>query len=474
MSETVCSILSDVLTSSRNIMALTAEGKRPVALQQETKSPKSIHLPDPLPLAPILQQYLLDAETLQRINGAYMERARELRDTAAVAIAQALTALSPVLGFARAPSEERVTAIFTQVYLNTLCRWIKDIETAVSSRTSTAAMEGKGKLFNHDYVPLLELFFDENPFPSHADKAFLAKKSGMTYKQIHVWFQNRRSRTKKEGRGLRKIPSAQRNPLPIVSSCTRTRRYNNKIDQPTCAAGARTSSLDRSSALCAGTRNDPLDCRTTPHAFPTPYPPSCSYDPFPAKSGSFVSHFWLRSPSTTIRTTTVDVDSLTDQFSRLNIKDSRGGTTQSSRSRDLSSAILAFTTRPFPAPLPSFIPSESRTRLKPRSPLPTIPAPRSPHGVFNSPPGARLLTLVPLETPGIGRLNVNATRMRKVAPLPRRTPQHVDNARREMSPSSDTSALSSESSLRSVSSSSDTMFSTPDISYTPRHMISVH
>lgn len=38
-----------------------------------------------------------------------------------------------------------------------------------------------------DYVPLLEYFFEENPFPSRADKVFLAKKSGMTYKQIHVW-----------------------------------------------------------------------------------------------------------------------------------------------------------------------------------------------------------------------------------------------------------------------------------------------
>lgn len=34
---------------------------------------------------------------------------------------------------------------------------------------------------------MLEHFFDENPFPTHADKESLAKKSGMTYRQIHVW-----------------------------------------------------------------------------------------------------------------------------------------------------------------------------------------------------------------------------------------------------------------------------------------------
>ena len=37
------------------------------------------------------------------------------------------------------------------------------------------------------YLPLLEHFFDENPFPTHADKVFLAKKSNMQYRQIHVW-----------------------------------------------------------------------------------------------------------------------------------------------------------------------------------------------------------------------------------------------------------------------------------------------
>ena len=38
-----------------------------------------------------------------------------------------------------------------------------------------------------EYVPLLEHFFEENPFPTRADKLFLAKKSNMQYRQIHVW-----------------------------------------------------------------------------------------------------------------------------------------------------------------------------------------------------------------------------------------------------------------------------------------------
>lgn len=34
---------------------------------------------------------------------------------------------------------------------------------------------------------MLEAFFAEEQFPSRADKLFLAKKAGMSYRQIHVW-----------------------------------------------------------------------------------------------------------------------------------------------------------------------------------------------------------------------------------------------------------------------------------------------
>lgn len=479
MSKSVCSILGDILTSSHNIMAFTAQGTKRV-VQSETKSPKSIYLPEPPPLTPTLQRYALDTGTLQKINEAYIKRARELRDTAAVAIAQATTALSPIPGLSDSSSDERVTAIFTQVYLNTLRRWIEDIETAVSnaspgSRWKGAMTEGKSKPFNYDYVPLLEHFFDETPFPSHADKALLAKKSGMTYRQIHVWFQNRRSRTKKEGKEIRKKSSAQGATLPVDCSCTRMKQYINGRGQPSSVAGKRTPSSDFSFAQRAGTRDKLLGCPAPPHAFPAPYPPSCSYDPFPTNSGSFSSHYWLRSPSTTTRTTAVDVDALVDQFSRLNVKDSRGAATQNSGSRELSSVTLAFTTRPLPAPLPSFVSSESRPPLKRYPPLPTIPAPRSRYYVFDSPrPEARPLALLSLTTSRVAKANSKFKSIRNIAPLPRRIPRSFDNVYRAVSPVSDTSAISSEGSPRSVSSSSDTMYSAPDFSHTHHHVVSAY
>ena len=43
---------------------------------------------------------------------------------------------------------------------------------------------------SQEYVPLFEKIFTLNAFPSQADKNLLARKSGMTYKQIDVWVRN--------------------------------------------------------------------------------------------------------------------------------------------------------------------------------------------------------------------------------------------------------------------------------------------
>ncbi|KAF7303180.1 Homeobox domain-containing protein [Mycena kentingensis (nom. inval.)] len=51
--------------------------------------------------------------------------------------------------------------------------------------------------FNYDYIPCLEAFFEHNSRPTKADQDVMAKKSGMTRRQIQVWFQNHRRRAKK-------------------------------------------------------------------------------------------------------------------------------------------------------------------------------------------------------------------------------------------------------------------------------------
>ncbi|KIL71686.1 hypothetical protein M378DRAFT_56764, partial [Amanita muscaria Koide BX008] len=50
----------------------------------------------------------------------------------------------------------------------------------------------------------LEQYFECNAYPSGSDKASLAKRTGMTQRQIDVWFQNHRTRAKRDGRPLRR------------------------------------------------------------------------------------------------------------------------------------------------------------------------------------------------------------------------------------------------------------------------------
>ncbi|KAG6883391.1 hypothetical protein C0993_006435 [Termitomyces sp. T159_Od127] len=67
------------------------------------------------------------------------------------------------------------------------------------------AEKRKKPAFKHEYTPLLDKYFEFNAYPSAPDRLVLARKSGMTARQIEVWFQNHRNRARKERRELRKL-----------------------------------------------------------------------------------------------------------------------------------------------------------------------------------------------------------------------------------------------------------------------------
>ncbi|TRM65871.1 hypothetical protein BD626DRAFT_193399 [Schizophyllum amplum] len=62
--------------------------------------------------------------------------------------------------------------------------------------------------------PLLEEYFKLNAYPNTGDKQAMADQEGGTYRQIHIWFQNRRARAKAQGINL------QPRSLPPSSSTT--------------------------------------------------------------------------------------------------------------------------------------------------------------------------------------------------------------------------------------------------------------
>ncbi|KAL5494908.1 hypothetical protein ACEPAI_370 [Sanghuangporus weigelae] len=91
-----------------------------------------------------------------------------------------------------------------QSYKRTLASWEKDLLQTVqnhyrSSSNNINHLDAKRSSFNMNFTPVLEAVFEENPFPSIAVKKALAAKSGMSMNQIKIWFQNHRTRARKNG-----------------------------------------------------------------------------------------------------------------------------------------------------------------------------------------------------------------------------------------------------------------------------------
>ncbi|ESK81812.1 homeodomain mating-type protein [Moniliophthora roreri MCA 2997] len=58
--------------------------------------------------------------------------------------------------------------------------------------------------FNKEYIPFLEKYFELDAYPSIRDQEVMAQKSGMTRRQIEVWFQNHRRVSRKNGQEPKK------------------------------------------------------------------------------------------------------------------------------------------------------------------------------------------------------------------------------------------------------------------------------
>ncbi|KAL5533900.1 hypothetical protein ACEPAG_360 [Sanghuangporus baumii] len=231
-----------------------------------------------------------------------------------------------------------------QIYTRALSTRKERILFSVKERfgqTAETAKELESKIFDQKFVPFLEKCFSKNRRPSREDKELLAKKTGMSYRQIHVWFQNRRSRTKK--------------------SSMRSDSQNEKL-----------SCCSRASSVTLVEDNPLSDCITPSYAFPVMYPPEIEKDPFPCRFGdfsSFAKSCWPRSPNATeLRSSDPDVSALISVFEKLQIDDdSESKTSKKKSSRSgASKSVTKFcyekirptVIRPLHAPLTSLVRTE--------------------------------------------------------------------------------------------------------------------
>ncbi|KAG2076873.1 homeodomain protein 2 [Suillus decipiens] len=447
-------ILKQIIQRGQDCLVLPSTSSRLFTPQSSPRQPIAhISLPDPPPIQSALIAAGASPEISLSMDQAYQKRAADLRGLyhSTITLICSNQAQSP--SKFRYVSEQKIQSVFTELYLRQLATWREEgvhlylKHPSTGDKTQSSSCTAK---FNHEYVPLLEYFFAENPFPTHADKAFLAKKSAMTYRQINVWFQNRRNRMKREGQVLRKKAVAQGATLPLDNLYQRMEKFI--IPEERKASASPPSKQGYAMMAIADNRCNPLEALAPLHAFPSPYPPSCSYDPFPSKSGvtNFGTLKWHRCPKTTVvRHPALDIDGLVDRFSRINILDD-----SSSRSRgsvDSFAAVAAITVIPFPAPLPALIRRIPAYVTPVRAPLHPVPATAARRHVFDTPsPQSRPITLVPASEIPKGQKG----RRRKMAPLPKRMPHGNPVSHRGFTPAvSEISATSPSSSSPSRSSS---------------------
>ncbi|KIP02043.1 homeodomain transcription factor [Phlebiopsis gigantea 11061_1 CR5-6] len=176
--------------------------------------------------------------------------------------------------------------------------------------------------FNAEALPILERAFAENRYPTRTERARLAKDTGLDEKQVTVWFQNHRNRAKKESL----VSQRPRSVSPAGTSHTTPAKH---LPSETCsitfvssAAGVRMHPSNH-----APRQNNCLnstDAIAPAHAYPSPYPPHCGYDPFPLHVRSSLVLPWPRRMTSRDNPSKVaddDLHAITTAFARLTIED---------------------------------------------------------------------------------------------------------------------------------------------------------
>ncbi|KAF7303237.1 HD2 homeodomain mating-type protein [Mycena kentingensis (nom. inval.)] len=307
-----------------------------------------------------------------------------------------------------------------------------------------------------DFIPFLETYFKNDPFPSLADRVFMAEKGGMELRQVNVWFQNKRKRTRDEGRLVRRATKhldQVPNDItlePVEKGALQTYRipkHMRQVDDLTpedYEAGLALADEDEAEELGFASVADlewVLEPLAGPTAFPVTFQKSRTMPALitPLTPFHFPVPAWRRKAPTTppapkTPVSTKELDELCHSFSKqLNTRDTKVVASPA--------FSVPFTFVPPSAPLPSLLTGKfGPGAVLPTVALNTIPARRS-RGRPTENASKELAAAAP-----------SATLPRKKKPtLPRRTPTKRVPPRRNRSPAVSNRTLSSSPPSRTPS-----------------------
>ncbi|KAH9898221.1 hypothetical protein C8Q73DRAFT_788424 [Cubamyces lactineus] len=177
---------------------------------------RDLILPEPDSVHSRLIELGLDESTTHQVAAAWARFSQRLKTRCLVDFAERRQLLRTRASYYEDDKAfSLLLSAYVTIYQQTLHRWSSYIledfaprflraQAAFKQKACDSAPSSRRRPFNQAAIPLLEAFFDNNAFPSRLDKHELAAKCDMDYRQIHVWFQNRRSRHRKEGKELKK------------------------------------------------------------------------------------------------------------------------------------------------------------------------------------------------------------------------------------------------------------------------------
>ncbi|CAK5280289.1 unnamed protein product [Mycena citricolor] len=282
---------------------------------------------------------ILRRSSEQALRNACRDIAAVPRETSMLPLSQLLAALvrahtdSYMKAIARLRQGTISVALHALSRRGTTPQTPSSVESGKRLETSSPQDRKVSPKFNHEFTPYLQQHFAHNAFPSLAERAEMARKSGMEARQIEVWFQNHRRRARQEGQTLRRVQPSSRGLSPteldekmdpaFVIPEERRLEIDDEAEEVGTSSDEETdSSVSSPAASHAGMEHNPLEMVvSTPGLAPRRTYETMDEIASSGRTWSFAPPTWaVRAPAPE-RSAPPSIATLTAAFARLTVWD---------------------------------------------------------------------------------------------------------------------------------------------------------
>nr|ADN97175.1 A2 mating-type protein [Phanerodontia chrysosporium] len=358
-------ILQHVTHRAHDMLGFLSPAREYSAPLAVPSKPTEYSLPDPEPISAHLISRGLPSAVSMIISQMYLQRAKSLKDGYEAQLRSTVEVWMQHGHHYIKDPRAQIAAIqlaFRHRYTTKLQQWVESCivrfqEVVISKSVPQEERNAREKgSFKQAALPTLERAYGDNPYPSRTEKERLAQITGMEYRQINVWFQNRRNRSKKgypkaykryHFRHMAGMHDTTTCPLqsPGAKAGSEAPFYHDYDPAPTVSFSA-----------CGVTARD-LTSQRPAHAYPAPFPPICHYDPFPLHDSNrrFITTWSRRSSPSQARAALPNdaIDTVVSLFAKMSLND-ESHLPPSSEPLGPSD-LRGFTVIPMKAPLPALI-----------------------------------------------------------------------------------------------------------------------